>query len=105
MDLEVTYFDGRPSEWIYAMNNEQAKQIIDFIEANKDKEICIVHCAAGISRSGAVGTFINDLYGEPYEVFRMINPYIHPNSHVLSTLRKMLNKEQNVHECDATNAT
>ena len=43
-------------------NTEQAKQVIDFIEVNKNKNY-IIHCHAGISRSGAIGQFITDFYG------------------------------------------
>ena len=41
---------------------EQANRIIDFIEVNKNKNY-IIHCHAGISRSGAVAQFITDFYG------------------------------------------
>lgn len=71
-----------------AITEEQAKELFDFILQNKDKKICIVHCAAGISRSGAVGKFVNELYGEPYDVFKMNNPYIHPNQNILNLLKK-----------------
>ena len=41
---------------------EQANRLIDFIEVNQNKNY-IIHCHAGISRSGAVGQFITDFYG------------------------------------------
>jgi len=41
-----------------AFTEEQAQLIINFINKNKDKKTCIVHCSAGISRSGAVGTLL-----------------------------------------------
>ena len=68
---------------------EQGKQIIDFIKKNKDCTECIVHCAAGISRSGAVGEFINDIYGEDYFAFKARHPWIHPNVEVKSILKKL----------------
>lgn len=68
---------------------EQAKQILEFIELNKDKQQFIVHCSAGISRSGAVGTFINDYFGLDYSTFRRTNPQVQPNPFVLRTLRNI----------------
>ena len=41
---------------------EQANRLIDFIEVNQNKNY-IIHCHAGISRSGAVAQFITDFYG------------------------------------------
>jgi predicted protein tyrosine phosphatase len=69
---------------------EQGKSIIDFIESNKNKKQFIVHCAAGIARSGAVGLFINDYFGENYDEFMKNNPYVHPNGHITRTLNKLL---------------
>lgn len=70
-----------------AFTMDQARELCDFILNNKDKTNCIVHCAAGVSRSGAVGTFINDFFkGDLYE-FHKRNPYIHPNAHVLRLLK------------------
>lgn len=68
---------------------EQAKQILEFIEMNKEKKQFIVHCSAGISRSGAVGTFINDYFGLDYSTFRRTNPQVQPNPFVLRTLRNI----------------
>jgi predicted protein tyrosine phosphatase len=72
---------------------EQGKAIIDFIESNKDKRQFIVHCAAGISRSGAVGLFINDYFAGNYDEFMKINPYVHPNGHITRTLNKLLREK------------
>jgi predicted protein tyrosine phosphatase len=87
-DMEVVFFDKRPSEWMRAMNEEQAKQVVDLLNDNRGREFCFVHCAAGISRSGAVGTFVNDYFRQDYLAFKKRNPYIHPNSHVLTLLRR-----------------
>lgn len=71
-------------------SEEDADRVIDFISLSKAK-ICIVHCSAGVSRSGAVGTFINDCMGEQnYFDFMKSNPYIKPNAYILTTLRKTL---------------
>ena len=72
-----------------AFTEDQAKEIINFITQNKHKKNCIVHCSAGISRSGAVGTFISDYFRADYKEFKKRNPYIHPNGLVLRTLKNL----------------
>ena len=75
----------------------KAKKLYEFIKANKDKSMAIVHCAAGISRSGAVGTFIYDMYGRDtmtWEEFKRKNPRICPNTHVYRLLREEANKDK-----------
>jgi predicted protein tyrosine phosphatase len=74
-------------------NKYKAKKLYEFIKRNKDKKLAVLHCSAGISRSGAVGTFIYDMYGKDtmtWEEFQRKNPYIHPNEHIL----KLLHEEQ-----------
>lgn len=70
---------------------DQAKKIIQFLERIKHQEdgTLIVHCTAGISRSGAVGTFACDYFGLNYLEFKRNNPYILPNPYVL----RLLNNE------------
>ena len=71
---------------------EQAKQIIDFVEMNKNVDIIYVHCLAGQSRSGAVGLFINDIWGEQsYYDFAQSNPIIKPNFFIVALLRRVYN--------------
>lgn len=80
-DLEYEVGSYKP------MSEEQGKEIVEFILKNKDRKRCIVHCSAGVSRSGAIGEFINDLYGEPYQDFKRTNPNIVPNLYI----KKLLN--------------
>ena len=70
-----------------AFTEEQAKILYSFIKAHREKETCIVHCMAGISRSGAVGTFVNGYCGGDWELFKRDNPMILPNARV----HRMLN--------------
>lgn len=70
-----------------AFSEEQAKQLYEFIKKHREKETCIVHCMAGISRSGAVGTFVNGYAQGDWEYFKRTNPYISPNPRV----HRMLN--------------
>lgn len=75
-------------------NEHKAKKLYEFIKRNKDKSMAIVHCGAGISRSGAVGTFIHDLYGTmTFEEFKRKNPRIQPNGHILKLLRTEFEKD------------
>lgn len=67
---------------------DEAKCIIDFIQANKGKDF-YVHCIMGKSRSQAICRFILDNFegyveGRPYE-----NPIKTPNYHILSTLNRV----------------
>lgn len=77
-----------------AMSEEQAQELYDFIIKNKEKYSCIVHCSAGVSRSGAIGEFINDLFGLPYERFKRINPRISPNIHIKTLLNNLHNPKE-----------
>jgi len=71
---------------------EQGEKILEFIEQNKHVETFYVHCLAGVSRSGAVGLFINDLHGEEsYFEFANSNPIIKPNYFILAMLRRLQN--------------
>jgi predicted protein tyrosine phosphatase len=77
-----------------AFTEEQAIEMFKFIEKNKDKKTCLVHCTAGISRSAAVGTFICDFTNGNYFEFKEDNPYILPNPHISKTLNYILLKEK-----------
>lgn len=95
----VLYFDDisedlefQPGKFAKVITEDQAKEIIAFVERNKEiisNGNCIVHCSAGVSRSGAVGTFISDFLQFNYDEFRKNNPNIHPNPVVLSLLKRL----------------
>ena len=73
-------------------SEDHAKTIVSFLdEIKKDDQDfdLVVHCSAGISRSGAVGTFACDYFGLNYEKFLWKNPYIMANPYVLRTLRRV----------------
>jgi len=68
---------------------EQARKTIAFLKAINQKNhihTLTVHCAAGISRSGAVGLFACRYFGLDENLFRAENPYIAPNDHVYQLL-------------------
>lgn len=71
------------------ITEDQAAEIVDFVLNHRDKEYAFVHCAAGISRSGAVGSFIADVNGVDYDTFKRMNPQIHENRHVKNLLNKI----------------
>ena len=50
----------------------------------------LVNCMAGISRSGAVGTFVQRVAGIPAEQFLTQNTGLRPNPYVLKLLMREL---------------
>ena len=81
---------GKDLDEIILFDKDMAKSVISFVDRlNREKEdsSLIVHCRAGISRSGAVGTFACDFCGINYDDFKCINPNIFPNYHVLRLLK------------------
>jgi len=79
--------DNMDSENVKAFSKKQANDLYKFIKKHRDAETCIVHCMAGISRSGAVGTFVNGFAQGDWELFKRDNPFISPNGRV----HRMLN--------------
>lgn len=73
-----------------AFTDEQANIIYDFLIDNHSCQLFIVHCTAGISRSGAVGEFINNFFEQNYNEFKKINPHTRPNVLVLAKLNRLL---------------
>lgn len=76
-----------------AFTEDQAKQIIKFVDANSDRDF-LVHCSAGISRSGAVGAFILDYLQGDKDHFKQYNSHISPNGHISRTLNKIIWERQ-----------
>jgi len=91
-DIDKDCIDEQNNIVYPVISDETAEAIVKYIVENKGKKLCLVHCAAGISRSGAVATFINDLYGEPYREFIQKNSAINPNVTVLIKLRNAYEK-------------
>ena len=74
-------------------NKDHANKIIKYVEklmVIKDKKMLLVNCHAGISRSGAVGKFANEIINEDnkdhYDKFYELNPSIGPNNYVYNLL-------------------
>jgi predicted protein tyrosine phosphatase len=89
-DIEEDLFEngalkyGKPSE-------TELQRIVDFVNKNKDKSSFIIHCSAGISRSGAVATFLFDKFLKEIdkEIFRRENKFIRPNLYILNRLMEL----------------
>jgi predicted protein tyrosine phosphatase len=92
--LNMDFYDIEKSSKVndYKYNpitEEQAKEIFDFIEKHLNSSF-IVHCEAGISRSGAVARFISNYYGYSDAQFK---DYIMPNQLLLKLLKKEYKKK------------
>ena len=75
-------------------NADDAHKVVEFIkEKQDDVDTFIVHCTAGISRSGAIGMFIKDYFGCEIESENNLIP----NPLVSAELRKFvwLSDEEN----------
>jgi len=105
--LSLCFYDMTDSEHVSdddkLFNWRQAKEIINFgdgINKGKDKSVLVIHCDGGISRSGAVSTFLNDYYGLNFRDFKKRNPKIKPNHYILRVLREEsglgINKENSM---------
>ena len=73
-----------------AFSSSQANTVIEFLNSNKSAKTLFVHCAAGISRSGAVGQFALDYLKGNKESFVTNNKHILPNGRVLRLLNEAL---------------
>jgi predicted protein tyrosine phosphatase len=74
------------------MSHEQAHELFSFlakVHADPAEIELHVHCEAGVSRSGAVVTFVQEWLRLDYDEFRRMNPQIVPNLHVLKQLRRV----------------
>lgn len=87
IDQKVTNYKGEIFE---LPSDEELNKIIVFCEKHKDKNFTI-HCSAGISRSGAVGKYLNGKYNneDNHKVFFDMNPHILPNIYIFNRLNQL----------------
>lgn len=79
-------------------SDEQSRFIINFvsqIKSDKSYKALVVHCSAGISRSGAVGLWASRFLNLKENDFWFHNPTVYPNSYILDKLLKMSGMKNN----------
>lgn len=74
----------------YAMTETQGQSLVCILnDAVHNKWNVVVHCTAGLCRSGAVAEFLIRHFG-----YHEVNPVRLPNIHVLNTLERIAGKQQ-----------
>ena len=95
-------YDSEKWKNMILFSEYQAKQVVGFVKkihGQKEETVLVAHCAAGISRSGAVGTFAVDYAGLKYIDFKEENRQVFPNPHVLRLLRKEAGMDPGIGSC------
>ena len=77
---------------VRALNYNQARVIVKFIEDHRDCDFYI-HCSAGVSRSQGVVRYVLDTYGD--YVTNPDNPCVCPNAHVTRMLKRVYREKYN----------
>lgn len=94
-NLLVLFFDDVETEFSNAMTTLDAEKIISFVRP-PDTRPLLIHCSAGISRSGAVGEVLNWYYNRnipnEFHQFYEDNPDIQANEHVKRVLWEVINR-------------
>ena len=95
-DIKAEHFENLKKEYsdCVLFDRSHARDIIEFIDRlNKDKmpSALIIHCHAGISRSGAVATFACDYLNLDYQTFLSDNHEIRANQYILGVLHDVVN--------------
>ena len=87
-DVLTLYFDDitKEVEGAVMFSEEQARQIIDFVQKNKPVETLLIHCYGGESRSRAVAAFVTKMLGADNSKYFETG---HPNMIVYDTLEKV----------------
>jgi predicted protein tyrosine phosphatase len=85
VEKDVTLKDGSTYK---SFSPQDAAKVIEFIEKNENKDF-IIHCHAGISRSGAIAQFMRDYYPwvDKYYFDTFVRHRILPNARVFSELK------------------
>lgn len=84
---------GRWTEKYSIFDDKQAREVVDFLESirhRSQEEWLVVHCAAGVSRSAAIGLWAVRYFALNEESFRKIHTWIRPNKYVTKLLDKAL---------------
>jgi len=75
-------------------NEEHAEKVCEFINNLKSREefTLVIHCHAGICRSGAIAEFARNILRLSLEDFNRENQHILPNCHISKVLREYYNQ-------------
>lgn len=75
-------------------DEEMARRLLHFVDDNRTAKTWIVHCSAGVSRSGAVSLWLKDCLKARYgiEANNIDGRHAVPNAHVLRVLDKILHQ-------------
>ena len=98
--LNLNFDDiAAPEEWenlskcnqFILFDENMAHQIASFVKENKDATIWIVHCSAGVSRSGAVSKWLKEWFKDKYGIAanNVDGCYALPNPYVLMILNRL----------------
>ncbi len=66
-------------------------KVVNFVNKHINKHSFIVHCGAGISRSGAIVVYIKDKIRDHIDIaeFHRLNTQIQPNLYILNRLKQL----------------
>lgn len=89
-DVLTIYVDDieTPEDGLTVFEDEQGEAIINFILENIHVDTLLIHCYAGVSRSGAVGDFAAEILGAKNRVRHSFN------IHIRNTLRRLWNQRK-----------
>jgi len=87
--LRLTFTDLFDPAEPNTFTEEQARQLVAFVDSRREVPFWFVNCAAGVSRSGAVALWLCRYLGHDEEQFWNDNPNVLPNRLVLSTLERV----------------
>jgi predicted protein tyrosine phosphatase len=87
-DIEEDLHDKNGLKYLKPSDTELQK-IVDFVNNNQNYKRCIVHCSAGISRSGAVVTWLKAKFKIDNQSFLDTNKFIQPNLYILNRLKQL----------------
>ena len=77
-------------------DENMALEIKNFVLKNLNAKFWLIHCTAGICRSGAVGEVLSDFFQIPYFQFKRDNPQIKPNIFVKNMLKQIMINDKNI---------
>lgn len=89
-DITKDLYSGEDLKYRKPQKSELIK-IVKHVNKHSYSNKFIVHCSAGISRSGAVATYIRDKFLDQIcqEKFKKDNKYIRPNKYILNMLKEL----------------